>query len=129
MEILKYLDVLIGLAVVMVLLSPLVSAFTQFWMWVTNARATRLKVGLAGLIGQLDGDGYDGFVAIEISGLAAGAAVTFQQPHGTPAILANAGADGTLVLNQNVAAMLRATHGNLRHHIGRFPLWMFLRPR
>src|ERR1035437_6642245 len=75
----------------MVLLSPLVSALTQFWMWLSNARATRLKVGLAGLIQQLDGDAYESFEAIEITGLPAGAAVTFQQPAGIPPIVTHAG--------------------------------------
>ena len=112
MEILKYIDVLIGLAVVMVLLSPLVSALTQFWMWLSNARATRLKVGLAGLIQQLDGDAYESFEAIEITGLPAGAAVTFQQPAGIPPIVTNASPAGDLVLKQNVAAMLREKREN-----------------
>jgi hypothetical protein len=121
MEILKYIDVLIGLAVVMVLLSPLVSALTQFWMWLSNARATRLKVGLAGLIQQLDGDAYESFEAIEITGLPAGAAVTFQQPAGIPPIVTNASPARDLVLKQNVAAMLRATAGNLLNPVGGVP--------
>ena len=121
MEILKYLDVLIGLAVVMVLLSPLVSGFTQFWMWLSNARATRLKVGLAALISQLEGDTYETFGAIAISGLPAGAEVTFEQPAGTPPIVTSASADGDLVLTQNVPAMLRATGGNLLSLAGGVP--------
>jgi hypothetical protein len=50
MEILKYLDVLIGLAVVMVLLSPLVAGITQMSLWVLRARAGRLQVALQNLI-------------------------------------------------------------------------------
>src|SRR5581483_7002150 len=113
MELLKYLDVLIGLAVVMVLLSPLVSAFTQFWMWLSNARSTRLKVGLTDLIGQLDADVYENFVAIRITGLPAGGAVTFLQPGTTPAITTTANPAGEVLLTQNIPEMLRYSDGNL----------------
>jgi hypothetical protein len=56
MDVLKYLDVLIGLAVVMVLLSPLVSAWTQFWMWALRFRPLLLQEGITKLILHLDGN-------------------------------------------------------------------------
>jgi len=59
MEILKYLDVLIGLAVVMVLLSPLVASLTQFLLWLGGARAGRLQVALESLILLLNKPGDD----------------------------------------------------------------------
>jgi len=55
MDFLKYLDILIGLAVVMVLLSPAVTAITQIVMWLTNKRSAFLNEGLKNLITQLDG--------------------------------------------------------------------------
>src|SRR5262245_35415180 len=56
MDFLKYLDVLIGLAVVMVLLSPVVAALTQLWMWAANRRSIFLLEGLQNLILHLDGN-------------------------------------------------------------------------
>src|SRR5580704_17186622 len=55
MDFLKYLDVFIGLAVVMILLSPAVTAFTQLFMFVSNSRSKFLHTGLVSLIRQLDG--------------------------------------------------------------------------
>jgi hypothetical protein len=54
MDFLRYLDVLIGLTVVMILLSPAVTAITQIIMFVFNQRSGFLKKGLAALICQLD---------------------------------------------------------------------------
>jgi len=56
MDFLKYLDILIGLAVVMVLLSPVVTALTQLWMWVVNNRVVFLLEGLQNLILHIDGN-------------------------------------------------------------------------
>lgn len=50
---LKSLDVLIGLALVMVLLSPLVTAVTQIWMWIWNRRTFFLQEMLQRLLVQL----------------------------------------------------------------------------
>src|ERR1039458_2093582 len=108
MEILKYLDVLIGLAVVMLLLSPGVSAFTQICLWLFNARSGRLEVGLTNLLLELNGSPYERYDSAEIPGLAPHAPVTFAQPAPQPAIAANADAAGNLVLTQNVPAMLAA---------------------
>src|ERR1035441_6452242 len=113
MEILKYLDVLIGLAIVMLLLSPGVSAFTQFCLWLFNARSGRLEVGLTNLLLELNGSPYERYDAAEIAGLAPHAPVTFAQPAPQPAIAANADAAGNLVLTQNVPAMLAANRGDL----------------
>lgn len=55
MDLLKYIDVLIGLTVVMILLSPAVTAVTQLFMFVFNRRSSFLRKGLANLIQQLDG--------------------------------------------------------------------------
>ena len=55
MDFLKYLDVLIGLSVVMILLSPAVTAITQFFMFAFNLRSKFLRQGLTALIRQLDG--------------------------------------------------------------------------
>jgi hypothetical protein len=113
MEILKYLDVLIGLAVVMLLLSPGVSAFTQVCLWLFNARSGRLEVGLTNLLLELNGSPYERYDAAEIAGLAPHAPVTFAQPAPQPVIVANADAAGNLVLTQNVPAMLAANGGDL----------------
>lgn len=113
MEILKYLDVLIGLAVVMLLLSPLVSAFTHAWLWLFNARSGRLQVGLTNLILELNGSPYERFDAAEITGLPPNAPVTFAQPAPQPALVTNADAAGKLVLTQNIPAMLAAHGGDL----------------
>lgn len=113
MEILKYLDVLIGLAVVMLMLSPLVSAFTQACLWLFNARSGRLQVGLSNLILELNGSPYERFDAAEITGLAPNAPVVFAQPAPQRALETNADASGTLVLTQNIPAMLDAHQGNL----------------
>ena len=56
MDFLKYLDILIGLAVVMVLLSPVVTALTQVWMWVASKRSVYLLEGLKNLILHIDGN-------------------------------------------------------------------------
>ncbi len=56
MDFLKYLDILIGLAVVMVLLSPVVTALTQLFMWAANNRSFFLLEGLTNLILQIDGN-------------------------------------------------------------------------
>ena len=53
MDILEHLDVLIGLAVVMVLISPLVTALTQLWLWLRNRRSIFLFQALERLIVQL----------------------------------------------------------------------------
>jgi hypothetical protein len=113
MEILKYLDVLIGLAVVMLLLSPLVTAFTQVCLWLFNARSGRLQVGLTSLILELNGSPYERFDAAEITGLAPNAPVTFAQPAPQPALATHADATGSIVLTQNIPAMLAAHGGDL----------------
>src|ERR1035438_9467573 len=100
MEILKYLDVLIGLAIVMLLLSPGVSAFTQFCLWLFNARSGRLEVGLTNLLLELNGSPYERYDAAEITGLPPNAPVTFAQPVPQPPVAANADAAGNLVLTQ-----------------------------
>ena len=115
MEILKYLDVLIGLAIVMLLLSPLVSAFTQICLWLSNARSGRLQVGLTNLLMELNGSPYERYDSAEITGLPPNAAVTFKQPDPQPALTVKADAAGNLVLTkeQNVRAMLAANGGDL----------------
>jgi hypothetical protein len=113
-EILKYLDVLIGLAVVMVLLSPLVSAFTQLWMWLFNARSGRLQVGLTKIILELNGNPFERFDTAAISSLPPNASVTFAQPQPQPSIATNADAAGNLILTQNVPAILASNGGDLR---------------
>ncbi|HEY1205433.1 MAG: hypothetical protein ABSH46_06075 [Bryobacteraceae bacterium] len=52
--ILQYLDVVIGLAVVMIVIATFVTAVTQFIMSATYARARYLRDGLQTLIAQLD---------------------------------------------------------------------------
>ena len=52
--ILKYLDVVIGLAVVMVILSTVVLAIAQMALNASRARARHLERGLEGLIAQID---------------------------------------------------------------------------
>ena len=56
MDFLKYLDILIEFAVVMVLLSPVVTALTQLCMWVANNRSAFLLEGLKNLLLQIDGN-------------------------------------------------------------------------
>lgn len=56
MEILKYVDVIIGLALVMVLASTVVAAATQLITSASFARSRYLRDGLASLIRQLDRD-------------------------------------------------------------------------
>jgi hypothetical protein len=107
MDILKYLDVLIGLAVVMILLSPLVSAITQLWIWLWNMRASRLQVALQGLIRQLNGNPYERFEAVAISGLPPGTAVTLQ------GVTATANAAGVIVFQNNIPQLLQARTGTL----------------
>ena len=73
MEILKYLDVLIGLAVVMVLLSPLVAGLTQFALWIAGARSKRLQAALENLILTLNRPGGEAatvFTAAEATSIA-----------------------------------------------------------
>jgi hypothetical protein len=53
---LKYLDILIGLAVVMVLMSPLVTAITQVVLVVSRRRTGLLRDGIGFLLQQIDGD-------------------------------------------------------------------------
>ena len=131
MEILKYLDVLIGLAVVMLLLSPLVSAFTQLWLWIFNARSGRLQVGLKKLILELNGNPYERYDAAEIKNLTANAVVKYRQPLHQPLIETKADANGTLILTQNIPAMLDDTSGDLRRALQDVPAdaEIFLRPR
>jgi hypothetical protein len=52
--ILQYLDVVIGLAVVMIVVATFVTAVTQFILSATYARARYLRDGLHTLIAQLD---------------------------------------------------------------------------
>ena len=61
MNILKYVDVLIALALVMVLLSPLVTAITQMIMWLARSRPSALRAGLRDLLLELSGDGAPAF--------------------------------------------------------------------
>jgi hypothetical protein len=110
MEILKYLDVLIGLAVVMVLLSPLVAAITQFWMWFTNTRAGRLQVGLKSLLLQLDVNPYDKFDAALVTGLPAG---TRLAGDGFPPDPGKPGEPGSTVFMDNIPGRLKAGKGVL----------------
>jgi hypothetical protein len=53
-SILKYIDILIGLALVMILVSPAVTALTQLALTISMARSRHLQAGLARLISQLD---------------------------------------------------------------------------
>jgi hypothetical protein len=102
MDFLKYLDVLIGLAVVMILLSPLVSAITQLWIWLSNMRAGRLQVALQELILQLNGNPYERFDAVVVAGLPAGTAVTLD------GVTATANAAGEIVFRNNIPQLLKA---------------------
>jgi hypothetical protein len=54
-DFLKYLDVVIGLAVVMVLVSPLVTAVTQMWMWMRNRRTIFAQEMVYRLLVQVGG--------------------------------------------------------------------------
>src|ERR1043166_2881731 len=54
LPILKYIDILIGLAVVMILASTVVAAVCQVALQSTYARARALRSGLQELIGNLD---------------------------------------------------------------------------
>jgi hypothetical protein len=54
MNFLNYMDVAIGIALVMVLVSPAVTAITQVWMWIRNRRSVFLLQMLHRLILQLD---------------------------------------------------------------------------
>ncbi len=119
MQILKYLDVLLGLAVVMVLLSPLVTAFTQVWLWLFNARSGRLQVGLENLLLQLNGSPYERFDSAEVTGLQPRQQVLFAQPPVAgapePAPIAKvADEHGNLTLTENVPLLLAAHEGKLR---------------
>jgi hypothetical protein len=107
-EILKYLDVLIGLAVVMVLLSPLVSGLTQMVLWVLKVRPVRLRLALTTLIGELNGEAFDLYDTVVVTGLPANVTeLEFQQPAPQPPIRVPVAA-GRAILDKNVAAMLRA---------------------
>lgn len=108
MEILKYLDVMIGLAVVMVLLSPLVSAITQVFVWLGNMRSGRLQVGLENLLLQLNGSPYERFDAAEVSGLPPNSKLLFDEGS------KDVDASRSVTLTESVPAMLRANHGKLR---------------
>src|SRR5260370_23038299 len=110
MEILKCLDVLIGLAVVMVLLSPLVAAITQCWMWVTNTRAGRLQVGLKSLLLQLDVNPYDKFDAALVTGLPVG---TTLAGDGFPPDTGKTSAAGSTMFMDNIPGRLKAGRGVL----------------
>src|SRR5690349_10217954 len=66
MDFLKYLDVVIGLAVVMVMMSPLVTAITQIILVISRRRSGLLRDGLAFLLQQIDGDPLGGFDRMEI---------------------------------------------------------------
>jgi hypothetical protein len=68
MEFLKYLDVLIGLTLVMILLSPAVTAITQLFMFVFNSRSKFLRKGLTALIGQLDAAPVEQFEVRDTTG-------------------------------------------------------------
>src|SRR5260370_6479375 len=109
----KCRGVLSGVGVGMLMLSPLVSAFTQFCLWLLNARSGRLQVGLTNLILELNGSPYERFDAAEITGLPPNAPVTFAQPAPQPAIVTTADASGSLVLTQNIPALLFAHCGEL----------------
>ncbi|HMH50956.1 MAG TPA: hypothetical protein VK548_12035 [Candidatus Acidoferrum sp.] len=106
MDILKYLDVLIGLTVVMILLSPLVSSLTQLWVWAWTIRAKRLEVALKQLILQLKVP-YDRFEAVEVSVLANAAAVTLG------GVTKNAGAAGTVKFENDIPGLLEKGNGTL----------------
>jgi hypothetical protein len=112
MQLLKYLDVLIGLALVMVLLSPLVSAFTQLWMWISNTRSGRLQVGLKNLILQLKGTSYSRFDAITITGYPPGQQVTMHVP-GYADITAQADNNtGIVRFDDNIPGRLQVSNGD-----------------
>jgi hypothetical protein len=68
-DFLKYLDVAIGLALVMVLVSPLVTAVTQVWMWYRNRRTVFLQQMLQRLLAQIAGpkDGMSPEVALAVA--------------------------------------------------------------
>lgn len=96
MEFLKYLDVLIGFAVIMVLLSPLVTGVTQFAMWIRGRRSAFLLQAVERLIAHLEpGDG----VVIEPHD-ALGSPLRDVQIGG----LGRSGADGRLVVPQGLVA-------------------------
>jgi hypothetical protein len=69
MDFLKYLDVLIGLTIVMILLSPAVTAFTQLVLFALNSRSKFLRKGLTALIRQLDAPPIEKF-AVTVPGKA-----------------------------------------------------------
>src|SRR5437016_13193619 len=107
MEILKYLDVLIGLAVVVILLSPLVSALTQIALWVSKVRPVRLRLALATLIKELNGVAFDLYDTAIVSGLPATAQqLRFNQPAPQAPIQVPV-EGGAAKLDSNVAAVLR----------------------
>lgn len=76
MNVLKYLDVLIGLAIVMVLLSPLVTVVTQFCLWFFGRRPRTLKAGIRDLVFQLGNSSTTPFDRVELEGGPAGVSVT-----------------------------------------------------
>jgi len=68
MDVLKYVDILIGLAIVMLLLSPLVTGITQLILYISDTRARFLGAGLRNLLLQLD---YDAVRWLKITNSAA----------------------------------------------------------
>ena len=85
MPILKYLDILIGLAVVMVLLSPAVTALTALWMWILNRRALHLVAAIADLIRQIDGNAPAPVITTDVAATLARAVMTHPMVANAPA--------------------------------------------
>ena len=85
MPILKYLDILIGLAVVMVLLSPAVTALTALWMWILNRRALHLVAAIADLICQIDGNAPAPVITTDVAATLARAVMTHPMVANAPA--------------------------------------------
>jgi hypothetical protein len=112
MDILKYLDVLIGLAVVMVLLSPLVSAMTQLWVWLLTMRAGCLEVALKQLILQMNGNPYEQFEAVRVSKLPANTAVTMG-PAASGNVTATSNPTGEVTFQNDIPGRLKQGHGVL----------------
>jgi len=111
MPILKYLDILIGLAVVMVLLSPAVSAITQLWMWLSNTRAGRLQVGLKRLLLHLDCNTYDVYdkAVVAVAGLPAGTVLAGNGFPPDPGTVVGVNREFT----NNISGRLKAGNGSL----------------
>jgi hypothetical protein len=96
MDILKYLDVLIGLALVMVLLSPMVTAVTQIYMWLRNRRTRFLQEMLQRLLMQVVGPYAVGLEARTAAAGTPAARITLTTAGGT--VLGTTGANGDLFL-------------------------------